>query len=136
MNQVRLIEIAGCQGNVRPIDLRRRVDAVQDASEAREPGKYLRRQTYVAAKHRDEPLRAHADLSPYVGDGLRGTRQLKLSNRIARRWTRWSAQAQSADEKALKYVKSFGVRLRFEEAFAKFGRFVWPERSERDLQVV
>ena len=40
-DEVRLIEIAGRDRKVRPINVRGRIDALQDASEASEPDKYL-----------------------------------------------------------------------------------------------
>jgi hypothetical protein len=70
-NEVRPIEITGRDRKVRPINVRGRVDALQDASEAREPGKYLRRQAHFPAKHLDEALGADAELIPDAGDRRR-----------------------------------------------------------------
>jgi hypothetical protein len=70
-DEVRLIEIAGRNRKVRPINVRGGIDVLQDASEAGEPGKYLRRQAHFPAKHLDEALGADAKLIPDAGDRRR-----------------------------------------------------------------
>ena len=54
----------------------RPVDALQDASEAGEPGKYLRRQAHFPAKHLDEALRADAELIDDKSQAARGQNEL------------------------------------------------------------
>ena len=116
-DEVRLIEIAGRDRQVRPIGIPFRVDALQDAFEPGEPRKCLRRQTHFAAKHLDEALGAEAKLIPDAGD-RRGHRTLKFSNRMMNRGIAWPACTQSLHEKGLEHEKSVAVRRRLEEMVA------------------
>jgi hypothetical protein len=135
-NEVRLIEITGRDRKVRPINVRGRVDALQDTSEAGEPGKYLRRQAHFPAKHLDEALGAHAELIPDAGDRRRWARTLKLSNRMVDSGTAWSARTESLHKKGLEHEKSFAVRRRPQETFAQFGSLARPEGGKRNLEVL
>jgi hypothetical protein len=135
-DEVRLIEIAGRNRKVRPINVRGRVDALQDASEAGEPGKYLRRQAHFPAKHLDEALGADAELIPDAGDRRRGARTLKLSNRMVDSGTAWSARTESLHKKGLEHEKSFAVRRRLEELFVEFRSLARPEGSEPNLEIL
>src|SRR5258705_3232072 len=109
-DEVRLIEKAGRNCKVRPINVPGRVDALQDAPEAGEPGKYLRRQAHFPPKHLDEALGVDAELIPDAGDRRRGARTLKLSNRMVDSGTAWPARTESLHQKGLEYEKSFTVR--------------------------
>jgi hypothetical protein len=135
-DEVRLIEIAGRSRKVRPIELFGRVDPLQDAPEAREPGKYLRTQAHLPLKHLDEALGGDAELIPDASDRRYGAGILKLSNRMLDAATAWAARTESFYEKGLEHEKSFAVRRRCEETFVQFAGLARPEGGERNLKIL
>lgn len=135
-DEVRLIEIACRDRKVRPINVRGRVNALQNASEADKPGKYLRRQAHFPAKHLDEALGADTKLIPDVSDRRRGARTLKLSNRMVDFRTAWPTHTESLHQKGLEHEKSFAVRWRLKEMFVQFGSLARPEGAERNLEIL